>query len=221
MQEKTSFYTILPIVSFSCYTFLASKVKLTEHGNLKFAIRPFNLELSTEATTSHSNRKNPEHNSQMIDLDSPSDPFNFEADNIKKLCEKDESPKIKPRLNDTQVKVAIEPIKIKIKHKNSNLNRLRLKFKRSMPGTMTKDLNETCPQIKDELACVRPMISNLNNCRQNNYKTQLNSAYRQNEKMDSICPSDIDNIKPDTETGCLFKVSDMFCTPRKTAYFGK
>jgi hypothetical protein len=199
--------------------FVASKVKLTEHGNLKFSIRPFNLELSTEATTSHSNRKTAEHTSQAVDLDSPVENFNFEVDNIKKLCEKDDSPKIKPRLNDTQVKVAIEPIKIKVRYKNANLNKLKLKFNRNLPSSSSRDLNGTCPQVKEELVSMKPMVSNLNNCKQNNYMTQPQHLRRSTEKIQSLRP--VDSKPGEGEKGALFKISGMLSTPRKTAYFGK
>jgi len=103
--------------------------KMLNSSKKLFSIKPFNLETSTQATTSHSMRKQRKENT-TTDGDSPTDSFKIDIESVRQLWDKDTSPTTKESLDDTKRKITLDPIKINVRWKRTNLNKIKLKFKR-------------------------------------------------------------------------------------------
>lgn len=94
-----------------------------------FNIRPFNLECSTEATTSQSTRK-PDSSENKTNFDDTMETIKFHYENVQMLNEQSETPKIKAALMKVRTKADSQPLKIKLKSSKTNLNKIKLKFTR-------------------------------------------------------------------------------------------
>jgi hypothetical protein len=132
------------------------KVKREISKEPTFNIRPFTLECSSEATTSQSTRKPDSREKKRTNSDEIFETDKFQVENLLALCEKDETPKIKPALFHRHTKTDLEPLKLKIRYKNANLNRIKLKFKRKAGMQKLKNLDALCP---DDISIDSPMKS--------------------------------------------------------------
>lgn len=117
--------------------YLEVKQNSNESSNIKFAIRPFNIEWSTAATTSHSTR-GPEGELKSREIDSPLESIlklndeGYEKNNVS-----NSSPKYLKEIKPWTQKDKKESFKINFKiwsefkeKPKLNFNRIKLKFKR-------------------------------------------------------------------------------------------
>lgn len=156
-----------------------------------------------------------------MELDSPIDNFNLEINNVRQLWEKDNTPKIKSKLNGTQVKINYEPIKIKVRYKNLNLNKIKHKFKRGTGSNRLMGLNDTCPRLKEDLVGIRGTTSNVNKSTMASYSTNQPNKSSKRVKLLRLNSEDIYHSNESAEVNSIFVNSTSFECPRQTAYFGK